>query len=124
MSMHMIRGVQVHGKMKKKLTPKDRLAAIEHEKFLKKIGVGKTKARNTNTIPYYSSNNKVELSNKIAGNGTAKESTQYTGDYIIGIGQMHKSNGDYIIGIGQMHKSNGVPITRKEDAVAIANMMR
>jgi hypothetical protein len=110
MSMHMIRGVQVHGKMKKKLTPKDRLAAIEHEKFLKKMGVGKTKARNTNTIPDYASKNKTPLSNKVAGHGAARESTQYTGDYIIGI--------------GQMHKSNGVPITRKEDAVAIANMRR
>jgi hypothetical protein len=108
--MHMIRGVQVHGKMKKKLTPKDRLAAIEHEKFLKKMGVGKTKARNTNTIPDYASKNKTPLSNKVAGHGAARESTQYTGDYIIGI--------------GQMHKSNGVPITRKEDAVAIANMRR
>jgi hypothetical protein len=103
MSMHMIRGVQVHGKMKKKLTPKDRLAAIEHEKFLKKMGVGKTKARNTNTIPDYASKNKTPLSNKVAGHGPARESTQY---------------------IGQMHKSNGVPITRKEDAVAIANMRR
>ena len=110
MSMHMIRGVQVHGKMKKKLTPKDRLAAIEHEKFLKKMGVGKTKARNTNTIPDSASKNKTPLSNKVAGHGAARESTQYTGDYIIGI--------------GQMHKSNGVPITRKEDAVAIANMRR
>jgi len=110
MSMHMIRGVQVHGKMKKKLTPKDRLAAIAHEKFLKKMGVGKTKARNTNTIPDYASKNKTPLSNKVAGHGPARESTQYTGDYIIGI--------------GQMHKSNGVPITRKEDAVAIANMRR
>ena len=110
MSMHMIRGVQVHGKMKKKLSPKDRLAAIEHEKFLKKMGVGKTKARNTNTIPDYASKNKTPLSNKVAGHGAARESTQYTGDYIIGI--------------GQMHKSNGVPITRKEDAVAIANMRR
>jgi hypothetical protein len=96
--------------MKKKLTPKDRLAAIEHEKFLKKMGVGKTKARNTNTIPDYASKNKTPLSNKVAGHGAARESTQYTGDYIIGI--------------GQMHKSNGVPITRKEDAVAIANMRR
>jgi len=110
MSMHMIRGVQVHGKMKKKLTPKDRLAAIEHEKFLKKMGVGKTKARNTNDIPDYASKNKTPLSNQVAGHGPVRESTQYTGDYIIGI--------------GQMHKSNGVPITRKEDAVAIANMRR
>jgi hypothetical protein len=109
MSMHMIRGVQVHGKSKKKLTPKDRLAAIEHEKWLAKIGVGKTKARNTNTIPDYDTGPRM-TSDKIAGNGAKKEATQYTGDYIIGI--------------GQMHKSNGVPITRKEDAVAIANMRR
>ena len=74
------------------------------------MGVGKTKARNTNTSPDYASKNKTPLSNKVAGHGPARESTQYTGDYIIGI--------------GQMHKSNGVPITRKEDAVAIANMRR
>jgi hypothetical protein len=109
MSMHMIQGVQVHGKSKKKLTPKDRRAMIEHEKFLKKMGVGKTKARNTNTIPDYKTGPSM-TSDKIAANGTAK--------------QRHVYSGDYIIGIGQMHKSNGVPITRKEDAVAIANMRR
>lgn len=110
MSMHMIRGVQVHGKSKKKLTPRDKKAQVEHEKWLTKMGVGKTKARNTNTIPDYSIKDQPKLSNKVAGHGPAKESTQYTGDYIIGI--------------GQMHKSNGVPITRKEDAVAIASMRR
>ena len=41
--MHMIRGVQVHGNCKKKLTPKDKRAAIEHERWLKSMGVGKVK---------------------------------------------------------------------------------
>ena len=41
MSMQMIKGIQVHGNSKKKLTPRDRAAAAKHEKWLKKMGVGK-----------------------------------------------------------------------------------
>ena len=72
-------------------------------------GVGKVKADAGNSIPDYNTGPRM-TSDKVAGNGTRKDATQYTGNYIIGI--------------GQMHKSNGVPITRKEDAVAIANMRR
>ncbi len=113
MSMHMIRGVQVHGKMKKKLTPKDRLAAIEHERFLKKMGVGKSKAQNTNTIPDYSTKDTVKLSNKIAAHGPAKERNVYSGER-------------QLLGIATMHKSNMVPIfaDKKQDAKDISGMRR
>ena len=113
MSMHMIRGVQVHGKCKKKLTPKDRKAAIEHEKWLKSMGVGKTKAENTNTIPDYSTIDTVKLSNKIAGHGAAKERNVYSGER-------------QLLGIATMHKSNMVPIfaDKKQDAKDIAEMRR
>ena len=114
MSMHMIRGVQVHGKSKKKLTPKDRKAAVEHEKWLKSMGVGKTKALNTNTIPDYKTNkSEVPLSNNVAGHGPAKESMTYSGER-------------QLLGIATMHKSNMVPIfaDRKEDAKDVASMRR
>jgi len=112
MSMHMIRGVQVHGKCKKNLTPKDRLAAVEHEKWLKSMGVGKTKAQNTNTIPDYSTGPRM-TSDKIAGHGRAKERNVYSGER-------------QLLGIATMHKSNMVPIfaDKKEDAKDIAEMRR
>ena len=39
MSMHMIRGIQVHGKSKVKRKPGWKKAMAEHEAFLKKMGV-------------------------------------------------------------------------------------
>lgn len=91
MSMHMIRGVQIHGKSKKKLTPRDKRAQVEHEMWLIKMGVGKTKARNTNIIPDYNTGPRM-TSDKIAGNGAAKERKVYTGNEIAGIVTTHKSN--------------------------------
>jgi len=113
MSMHMIRGVQVHGKGRKKLTAKDKRAAVEHEKWLKSMGVGKTKARNTNNIPDYKTRDTASLSNKIAGHGTSRDRMVYSGER-------------QLIGIATMHKSNMVPIfaDKKEDAKDIASMRR
>jgi hypothetical protein len=113
MSMHMIQGVQVHGKSKKKLTPRDRAAAIEHEKWLKKMGVGKNKSQNQNKIPTYSNkDNKPKLSNKVAGNCPAKDKNVYTGNEIAGI--------------VTTHKSNLMPVRRdnKQSAIDAANMRR
>lgn len=112
MSMHMIRGIQVHGKSRKKLTPKDRKAASEHEKWLKSMGVGKTKIKHVNEIPDYSTGPRM-TSDKIAGNGPAKKSNVYSGER-------------KLLGIATMHKSNMVPIfaDKKEDAKDIANMRR
>lgn len=112
MSMHMIRGVQVHGKAKKKLTPKDKRAQVEHEKWLKSMGVGKVKARNTNVIPDYKTGPSM-TSDKICGNGTAKKQNVYSGER-------------QLLGVATMHKSNMVPIfaDRKEDAKEIASMRR
>ena len=52
----------------------------------------------------------AKLTNGIAGNGSKKEANVYTGDYILGI--------------ATMHKSNAVPITSKEQAVDSATMRR
>ena len=88
-------------------------AQAEHEQWLVKIGVGKTKAQHNNKIPDYSSKDTVKLSNKVAGHGSAKERNVYSGER-------------QLLGIATMHKSNMVPIfaDKKEDAKDIASMRR
>jgi len=103
-----------YNRKQKKPNAKLTKAQAEHEKWLKSMGVGKTKARNTNTIPDYKANkSEVPLSNKIAGHGPAKESMTYSGER-------------QLLGIATMHKSNMVPIfaDKKEDAKDIASMRR
>ena len=55
----------------------------------------------TSHIPSLSSN---------VGSTTKKDSPKYTGDNMLGV--------------GQLHKSNAVPIFKQEDAVAISQMRR
>jgi len=90
MGMQMIRGVQVHGNSKKKLTPKDRRAAVEHEKWLKKIGVKGSGSHRTE-IPDYSTGPSV-TSDIVPAMGKAKDHPKYTGNEIAGIVVTHKSN--------------------------------
>lgn len=52
----------------------------------------------------------AKLANGIAGNGSKKEANVYTGDYILGIATMHKSNLQ--------------PITSKEQAIDASQMRR
>ena len=88
-------------KRKAKNKTKKLLAAeAEHEKFLQKMGVGKSKHMlydkwgkrvGINEIPDYKTGDRL-TSDTVAGNGAAKERVQYTGDLIVGIGTMHKSN--------------------------------
>ena len=113
MSMHMIRGIQVHGNSSKKKKKKTKGILAEEEKMaklLKKVGYkggGDYRA----PMPSYSENSStIKTSDAIPGNGAKTKANEYTGDYIIGI--------------GTMHKSNMVPVTRKEDAVEMAKMRR
>lgn len=113
--MHMIKGVQVHGKSKVKRKPGWKEAEARHEAFLKKMGVHssqtKGKPKHENKIPVYRpSSDTVPTSDVIPGFTPKKEGNVYTGTYIKGI--------------GTMHKSNMVPITSGEDAKEIARMRR
>ena len=113
MSMHMIRGVQVHGSRKKvKRKPGWKEAMAHHEAFLKKMGVKGKASDYRSEIPVYreAGNSSAHTSDAIPGNGSKVKANQYTGDYIIGI--------------GTMHKSNSVPVTRKKDAKEMARMRR
>lgn len=91
MSMHMIRGIQVHGKSKQKKSPGWKKRQEEHEAFLKKMGVRGTKQDYRHSMPDLSTGPRM-TSDKIAGNGTAKDRQKYTGDEIAGIVVTHKSN--------------------------------
>lgn len=101
MTMGLVRGMTTTNTRKrkaKKKTASQIQAEKDHEQFLKKMGVGKTKlptnAQGKRTgicdIPDYS----VErvTSDCIPASGPAKERVQYTGDEIMGITLNHKSN--------------------------------
>ena len=109
MSMHMIRGIQVHGKSKLKRKPGWKKVVAEHEAFLKKMGVKNTKSNYRAELPDYSTGPRM-TSDAIPGNGSKVKANEYTGDYIIAI--------------GTMHKSNAVPVTRKKEAEDMAKMRR
>jgi len=117
MSMHLVGPYMTTTKYnrKQKTSKNKRLAAkqAEHEQWLVKMGVGKSKAQHTNNIPDYKTRDTVPLGNNIAGHGPAKESMVYSGER-------------QLLGIATMHKSNMVPVfaDRKEDAKDISSMRR
>lgn len=113
MSMHMIRGIQVHGKSKMKKRPGWKKAEAEHEAWLKKMGVTGKKSDYRAPMPDYKSDRQsLPTSDVICGNGTKKDANKYTGDEIAGIVVTHKSN------LMPVRKDN------KQAAVDAANMRR
>lgn len=103
MSMHMIKGVRVSGsKKKQKRKPGWQKAEQEHRAFLIKMGIdpdakpkkkefeqyvpSKPYIRDTQDYP------SLKTSDAIPGACAKKESQKYSGDYIVGIATMHKSN--------------------------------
>lgn len=142
MSMHMIRGVQVHGKGKRKSKKLDmEKVELEWRRYNKDMrrkhmhncqfeklddyvnyiqgtmpkqkrkfkSYEPTKSHERNTTQYPSSTAKT--SDSVPTHTPKRESQKYTGDLIVGI--------------GVMHKSNLVPIMRGTDeAKDIANMRR
>ena len=121
MSMHMIRGVQVHGSKKRKPKKLD-MKAIELEwrrynKDMRRKNMhdlqfaelddyvayisGKMPKRKKEFVPYEAPKSpvrdtksypSVKTSDTIPGGTPRKESNKYTGDLLVGIGTMHKSN--------------------------------
>lgn len=101
MTMSIVRGMTTTNTRKrkaKKKTASQIQAENDHEQFLKKMGVGKTKlptnAQGKRTgiydIPDYSTTRVT--SDRIPAHGPAKDRVQYTGNEIAGIVTTHKSN--------------------------------
>jgi len=99
--MGLVRGMTTTNTRKrkaKKKTARQLQAEADHEEFMKKMGVGKSKlptnAKGERTgiydIPNYSTERVT--SDNIPAHGPAKERVQYTGDEIAGIVTTHKSN--------------------------------
>ena len=103
MSMHLVGPYMTTTKYnrKQKTSKNKRLdqAKEEHEAYLKKLGVGKTtlpvdaKGRRLgiNSLPDLSTGSRI-TSDTVPGNGNARRVNQYTGDELLGIATMHKSN--------------------------------
>ena len=99
-----------------KKTQSQLAAEREHEKFLKKMGIGSrssvgleqrsSKPWVTGSSPVESAKPKVVYDSSMA----KKEEKVYTGTEIIGI--------------AQMHKSNAVPVRGKKQATEVATMRR
>ena len=65
----------------------------EMESFLKRVGyTGSAPKTPVNEIPNYKTENYRVTSNTIPGNGSKKKELFYSGDEILGICQLHKSN--------------------------------
>ena len=87
-------------------------AQARHESWLLSMGVkGRSTLEGVDHVDLRAGiTENAKLTNGVAGNGTKKDANVYTGDYIIGI--------------ATMHKSNAVPITSREQAVESATMRR
>ena len=112
MTMHLVRGMTSLSTKRRKMKRKPgwNKALSEHEKFLKKMGIEDRPKSNFRTdIPDYKTRETSPTSNSI-GNGVKKNINTYTGDQIIGI--------------SAMHKSNLVPVTNKKNAIDMAKMRR
>lgn len=98
--------------MKKKPNKRMLEAQARHEKWLESMGIkGRAKLKGVEHVNLREGlSENAKLTNGIAGNGAKKAANVYTGDYILGI--------------ATMHKSNAVPITSKEQAIDSATMRR
>lgn len=120
--MHLVRGMtslnQKRRKSQKK-TQRQLAAEAEHEAYLKRLGVGraslpvdkKGRRLGINPLPDLSTGSRT-TSDQIPGNGNARRINQYTGNELLGV--------------ATMHKSNAVPVRKdsKDAAKEIASMRR
>ena len=125
MSMHLVGPYMTTTNYKKRkqkgITKRDKQANLEHDKWLRKMGVHpeqlaekKAERKNVKTMdvpqPTYRNSNCIPTSDRIDGVAPARSRNVYTGDYIKGI--------------VTTHKSNIVPITSKKQAVEASQMRR
>ena len=108
MTMHLVRGMSslnTKSKQKQKgLTQRDRQAKVEHDAWLRSQGlhptqlkaklphVAKGRRLGVGDMPNYKSDVVTPTLSNGVGNGFARKENTYTGDEIVGIGVMHKSN--------------------------------
>tara|TARA_B100000900_G_scaffold305299_1_gene263962 strand:+ start:2139 stop:2516 length:378 start_codon:yes stop_codon:yes gene_type:complete len=106
----------------KGLTKRDKIAQVEHDKWLRKMGAHPDQLRENKkkhadvsilSVPdYRTSGNDIPTSDVIPGGSTSpKERQIYSGER-------------RLLGVAVMHKSNMVPVFDSQDAKDIAKMRR
>ena len=140
MSMHMIQGIQVHGKTKKKSKKLD-MKAVEmqwraHNKDMRRKNMHSLQFKTLQNYVDYITGNMPKIKKEFVEyaptkpyvSNTKEYRSLQTSDTIPGACARKETptyTGDLIVGIGQMHKSNAVPIMRgTTQAIDIANMRR
>lgn len=98
--------------MQKKVNKRMLEAQARHDAWLASMGIkGRTTLKGVEHVNLREGIiENAKLTNGVAGNGAKKQANVYTGDYIMGI--------------ATMHKSNAVPITSGEQAIEVSQMRR
>lgn len=118
MTMHLVRGMTTTStrKRKKNRNPNQIQAQATHDKWLRKMGLHPSQLKHKEKsvgsgIPNYSSKcQSVPTSDRIVPISGKRKAQEYSGDYIIGL--------------ATMHKSNTVPVGRGNNAEDFAKMRR
>ena len=123
-----------------KKTQSQLAAERDHEKFLKKMGIGSRSSvglEQRSSKPWVTGSSPVESTNRsVAQSGSASalgaegqrfkssRSDQCFYDPSMAKKEENVYTGTEIIGIAQMHKSNAVPVRGKKQATEVATMRR
>ena len=118
MTMHLVRGMSsLNSKRRKQAKqPGWEKAQAEHDAWLKKMGVhpsqlkGKEKSSGNSIPDYRSTRPTIPTSDRIGP--------------IEGKRKVQEYSGDYVVGLATMHKSNIVPVGRGNNAEDYAKMRR
>ena len=118
MTMHLVRGMTTTSTRKRKTNrgPGLAKAKADHDAWLRKMGVHPDQLKH-----------KEKSLGKSVQAYTRESSTVPTSDRIVAIAGKRKANeysGDYIVGLATMHKSNIVPVGRGDSAEEYAKMRR
>lgn len=99
MTMHLVRGMSSLNTKKRKRNrqPGHAAAQARHDAWLKKMGVHPDQLKNKekssgNEIPDYKVRRSVPTSDRICAIAPKAKRNEYSGDYIVGLATMHKSN--------------------------------
>ena len=126
-----------------KKTQSQLAAERDHEKFLKKMGIGSRSSvglEQRSSKPWVTGSSPVESTKSQTRSSVWSERTAHNG-YVTGSNPVGSTNkisydssmakkeenvytGTEIIGIAQMHKSNAVPVRNKKSAEEVAKMRR
>ncbi len=113
----------------RKKTQSQIAAEKEHEKFLKKMGLGSTKVTGSSSVK---NTNKRSVAQPGSASALGAEGQRFKSSrsdqcfYDPSSAKKEEKvyTGDEIIGIAQMHKSNAVPVRGKKQATEVATMRR